>query len=489
MKIKPAKTAFNKEYFLFLLPVFFFLHRLTQNYLPALIETTIFVAVKYILIIIALVLILNWIFKSFRKVAVLIFALMAFYFLFGPVHDYLKQLFPGFFFVKYTFIIPISLLLFSVLAMVLIRTKSNLNRVTIFLNILFTAFILLDLALLLKANSGMTKEADLALSLKNCNNCNRPDIYLIVADEYAGNKQLKDLFSFDNSGFESELETRGFHVVKNSISNYNATVYSIASMLNMNYIENLESRLINHRDMFLCKEIINENNLTELLNKSDYDLYNFSFFNLSGKINPVSNPFFVSQTKFLTSETFVNRLIKDVSFNFSSQEEIDKLKWKHHYNNIKIEKLLKESVLQKSKKPKFVYTHLAMPHHPYYLDSTGKEVLKWKITPGYAQDKNAYIQYLVYTNKKLLQLVDHIKSNSDQPPVIILMSDHGYRQLDEDHLKPYFFMNLNAVLLPGKDYSQFYEGMSNVNQFRVILNAEFKQNLPLLKDSTTFLIE
>jgi hypothetical protein len=48
-------------------------------------------------------------------------------------------------------------------------------------------------------------------------------------------------------------------------------------------------------------------------------------------------------------------------------------------------------------------------------------------------------------------------------------------------------MNLNATYLPEKNYSEFYDNISNVNQFRVLLHKEFEQPLSLLKDSTIFL--
>jgi len=50
-------------------------------------------------------------------------------------------------------------------------------------------------------------------------------------------------------------------------------------------------------------------------------------------------------------------------------------------------------------------------------------------------------------------------------------------------------MNLNSILLPGKNYNGYYNGMSNINQLRILLNNEFGQKLPLLKDSTIFIAE
>ena len=101
----------------------------------------------------------------------------------------------------------------------------------------------------------------------------------------------------------------------------------------------------------------------------------------------------------------------------------------------------------------------------------------------------AYIGYLQYSNSKFLELIDFILSHSKKPPIIIFMGDHGFRHFTTNVDHRYYFMNLNAVYLPGRQYDGFYKGISAVNQFRIIFNNPFKQHLPLLKDSTSFLIE
>jgi hypothetical protein len=59
---------------------------------------------------------------------------------------------------------------------------------------------------------------------------------------------------------------------------------------------------------------------------------------------------------------------------------------------------------------------------------------------------------------------------------------------DNEKVDPkYHFMNLNSVYIPDGNYTGFYDGMLNVNQFRVILNSQFGQKLPLLKDYTSFI--
>jgi hypothetical protein len=103
------------------------------------------------------------------------------------------------------------------------------------------------------------------------------------------------------------------------------------------------------------------------------------------------------------------------------------------------------------------------------------------------EDKARYIGYLKYANNQYLQLVDRILKDSKQPPVIIFISDHGFRQPADSPFKDQSFYNFCSVYLPDKNYQAFYPGISNVNLLRVILNQEFRQQLPLLKDSTIFL--
>ena len=70
------------------------------------------------------------------------------------------------------------------------------------------------------------------------------------------------------------------------------------------------------------------------------------------------------------------------------------------------------------------------------------------------------------------------------------MSDHGFTKYDASAIDPsYNFNNMINVYLPDKNYSEFPDTISNVNLFRFILNKQFKQRLPLLKDSTIFLKE
>ncbi len=99
----------------------------------------------------------------------------------------------------------------------------------------------------------------------------------------------------------------------------------------------------------------------------------------------------------------------------------------------------------------------------------------------------AYLEYVTYTNSKIRELITIIQKNNPEA-VIILLSDHGFREKGSTRYD-HFFQNLNAVYYADKDYSGLYDSITSVNQFRVVINKLFHGSLPLLKDSTIFLVD
>jgi hypothetical protein len=185
----------------------------------------------------------------------------------------------------------------------------------------------------------------------------------------------------------------------------------------------------------------------------------------------------------------LGRLYHDLWFHFASDKEIHDLRRNNMYNNRKIDSLTRVVASQENQGPVFVYSHLIIPHHPYFFDSSGRETADSLLLDSYKMNQMAYIGYLQYANRKLLELIDHIRKNSRRPTVILLLSDHGFHEFREPGDLKYHFMNISAVYLPDGDYRKYYNGMSNVNQFRVLFNQVLGQHLPMLPDSSRFLWE
>ncbi|HKB44829.1 MAG TPA: sulfatase-like hydrolase/transferase, partial [Chitinophagaceae bacterium] len=170
-----------------------------------------------------------------------------------------------------------------------------------------------------------------------------------------------------------------------------------------------------------------------------------------------------------------------------SKRELKKAVNNNKENNETIFHLTIKTADEKINEPKFIYAHLMMPHYPYYFDKDGKEMSFEKLTEGNQVNQQAYIEYLQYANKRLLALIDHIQQASVNPPIIILMGDHGFRHFTRPVESKYYFLNLMSVYLPSKNYAAFHDSLSCVNFFRSFLNTEFNQHLPYLKDSTIYL--
>ncbi len=77
-----------------------------------------------------------------------------------------------------------------------------------------------------------------------------------------------------------------------------------------------------------------------------------------------------------------------------------------------------------------------------------------------------FMQYEVYTNKVISTFITRLQNATVSKAVVLLMSDHGYQEATGKNEKLPFY-NLNAIYLPQKNYEAWYNGISNVNQFRV----------------------
>ena len=127
---------------------------------------------------------------------------------------------------------------------------------------------------------------NLAKDFFHCQRCSKPDIFLIVADEYAGERQLREELSFNNFEFLDDLRKRGFHVLNNTSSNYNQTMYSMASMFKMNYLTNIEEKASSKKDINECFRSTNKNAFVDYLLNDGYTVENFSVFTFANQIFP-----------------------------------------------------------------------------------------------------------------------------------------------------------------------------------------------------------
>lgn len=326
----------------------------------------------------------------------------------------------------------------------------------------------------------------------NCDSCTKPDIYLLLFDEYSSSTALKELWNYNNDDLDSFLIQKGFSIQSYSESNYNFTPFSMASTLNMDYLTIPNPKACTVKDYSTCFADIKKNKTCALLQSLGYHIVNYSIFDLNKNPSPVTEDFLPLKTKLITAQTFLSRLEKDLFYHLLiGKFEIpwltkDMIYTTYNNNEKLINATLKESTVT-STQPRFIYTHIEMPHPPFYYNKQGKQTdkkilieEKSNLTP------TSYLDYIPKTNEVIKQLVSSIISHAKRPVVIILLGDHGFRTSQPE---PYHFRNQNAVYVSFKDQKWFYPGISNVNEFRVLFNNLFYTSLPLLKDSTSFLVD
>ncbi len=446
----------NRPIFIVLLPLFFVFHGFTEHYNFISVRDASLLLILYMtgMVIVTSV---NWLFyRNFIKASVISFYLIAIFFFFGSMQDLLRKHFAGSFFSRYSFILALFLLLLVLLIIWIRKTKSSLLTLTLYLNILLLVLCGIDLLRLAERILVQSRKSGINFSdpsLSACRRCNRPDILFIILDEYSGNTALNQLFHFDNSAFERQLEQRGFYVAKQSRSNYNYTPFSVASVLNMNYLD-LDMAKKAPGNIDYCYQQIRNSDVIKFLLASGYTFSNYSIFDFKDRPAINYDSFLPNNTSLITSQTFLCRVLKDISYNISTGKwplkwGVNKRIYEHLSNNENVIRAVEERAAEKTNNPKFVYAHLMMPHYPYYFDRQNRPLPVQKLLPGQEANKQNYIEYLQYCNSRILDLVDHIITNSDRSPVIMLLGDHGFRQGIKKEEHSYAFMNLNAIYLPG----------------------------------------
>lgn len=433
-------------------------------------------------------------FKNVKKASLVTGYLLAFHFFFGALHDWLKAIAPDFFLVKYTFLIPCFLITLLVL-IILVKRVKTVDRAIYFINLVLIVSILTDLVpLVLKPGSKsngteaiyVNKElADYLKKYKVDNHAGKPDIFITILDEYAGKEQLLQGFGYDNSFFLNALNDKGFQVSDGSLANYNATMYSTASIFSCQFID---TALVDNskRGFKQAIKIINDNPVLSLLENNGYRVFNQSIFQVKDQASPNIGGLVPARTAVITQATFVSRIQKDLFLNFATRFNVEGYLKKEKYATAINNEAALGKTLALAKRaetgPKVVYTHLLMPHYPYFKDSLGHDIPFPKLNEQSFTDTAAYLSYLKYTNKVVLDYVDTLQAHTNREAIIIVLSDHGNRYLKGDSEK-LLYSNLLSLYLPEKLYFPVPDSLSNVNLFPLLFNHMFKTALPSQPDN------
>lgn len=329
----------------------------------------------------------------------------------------------------------------------------------------------------------------------------RPDIYYVILDGYARGDILKSLYEFDNSEFYHSLNDRDFIVLDRSLSNYAQTSLSLASSLNMNYIDSLIQGINpDSDDNSSLQNLISNSIVVKMLKEKNYKFITFSsglsFFEIKNSDLYISLNVSINEFENLLIETTPLRLIRKMVSKPSPLSV--------HRDNI-LFTLNEIPRIDRDYSPKFVFAHIIAPHPPFVLgrddndkfenekliygDGSHYHSMKEELQFEY---KDKYLRQLKALNIKVLDMIDAIlRNNKNKESIIILQADHGPRLMlnwenpDSKGIDETFPI-LNAFYLPKRLEVKPVSDLTPVNSFRFIFNQLFQSELDILPNKSYF---
>jgi len=399
-------------------------------------------------------------------------------------------------------LLGVFLILLGVGVYYFIRTKRNLEKPTMVVNV-----IAISMIAIVFVNIGSTKIEIYSMEEVNpiiekfepysINTQALPDIHYILLDAYSNQVILKEFLAYDNQEFITDLTERGFIVPTGyTHSNYQFTEFSVSSILSMDYVHNLVpnegTELELRQDHY---RIIKNNAVMQNLKSIGYTVISFD----SGAVG--------TRTIDIADENLCLSPLMDLTFLNKGKgttmlpaiEIIDE-KFQEVIDEQKRQKILCEyselpKIRDRIEGPLFVFTHIVAPHAPYVFDSNGDPIISehYKFDNEFVDDPEiiekriqAYLGQLEFVNKKTIEAIDEILENTDKPTIIIIQSDHGMRGVDvgstdEENLV-IKLGNFNAFYVPDDLQDSLKEPITPVNTFRILFNSVFGTSYEIIED-------
>jgi hypothetical protein len=324
-----------------------------------------------------------------------------------------------------------------------------------------------------------------------------PDIYVLIPDAYPGSLTLERVFAYDNEPFLEQLEARRFVVDRESHANYWFTSLTLASMLDMQHVGDIDGyariidgespyhpgwriELANNRTFSLLREhgykvIATDSGWEELaLRSAD------SFLD-AGHLNDLEVA--------LIRGSFVGDVVDVIVPNFIADS--------HRSLVTDAFESVRAIARSDESSPRFVLAHLPVPHRPFSFRADGSAVA-WADTDRlHGRSPHAMgvspavytalqLEQVRYVNDQLLMTVDTIMAESHGEAVVIVVSDHG----PGNHLPGSTgladlaarYRNLFAAYTPGE--RPFPSGTSPVSVMSRLLNAYLGTHIPIAPPAT-----
>jgi hypothetical protein len=435
--------------------------------------------------------------RNAQKAALLTSLYVLLFFSYGHVHDALKGVgFLG----KDGFLLVLWLALATAGTVAVLRTERKLDGLTNSLTVLAAALVVLNLIPIIgDAFEGTDDKPTAAPKMdlptaSEIDPAQKRDIYYIIFDRYGNDRVLDEQFDFDNMPQLDFLESKGFYVAHDSASNHQKTAHSVASSLNMTYLNYLTKTYgLGSKEFRPINQMLQNFKVARYLQSIGYRYYHIgSWFNPTETDPSADVNYTYSALSEFSSVLLESTLWKPLSDLFGLAQSLEFGPTEKKRVDFQLEKI---QTVKDDPKPTFTFMHMLLPHPPIIFDAEGNLISKEELAQH--SDEENFVNQTIYANTRMREMVDGLLAGpDDEDPIVIIQSDEGPHpeRLLRDETKFNWFhatdaelqeklLILNAYYLPGDvDTDRLYQTISPVNTFRLIFDEYFGADLPLLPD-------
>jgi hypothetical protein len=319
------------------------------------------------------------------------------------------------------------------------------------------------------------------------------DVYWMVFDRYPSERAIELEFGIRNP-LTRWLREQGFTVLDDSHANYVATSLSLATTANMAHLEDVtgetDSGSVFRRRLFAS---LQGSRVADQFKALGYRYVHIGSWWEPTRVDAVADlNLNASGLSDFSSELYDHSALPVVARALRVEEAAFSKQYQHgRYGFEALERVSRETG------PKFVHSHILLPHPPYVFDRDGSFIAARELRR--LGDAEAWQRQLEYTNERIKDVLEPLLAlPAEERPIVILQADEGHWfDRDVPSAEGYSwaaatpeqleikFGILNAWLVPEDADLELDPALTAINTFPVLFNRYFGLDYGLLPERIT----
>jgi hypothetical protein len=325
------------------------------------------------------------------------------------------------------------------------------------------------------------------------------DIWYFVFDRYGSASALKAGFSVTDNDLPAWLADRGFQVAPHAHANYVRTTLSLASVLNLDYLDQVVARQgPDSGDYGPLNEMLQQHLVGRFLREQGY-----RYVHLGAWFNPTRTIAIADENLEHDTTTEFEAVMYDTTAmpliaSLVAPPEAMPPHDQKHVDAARFQFRMLPRIMREAG-PKLVTAHILLPHDPFVFDEHGNYVSDDEQKSTTVEER--FRAQLEYTNSRIKEIVGQLLAvPADRQPIIIIQADEGpYPARYKADQQAFDWSTATSAELETKygildtfylppddgvpaDAPEPYPTMSSVNTFRLVLDRYFGLDLPFLPD-------